>query len=483
MEAAFQEVSKQLQESIQSNLSSEAIGKAFVASIAAHGCGGRYDEHSFALASRVLSHAVFSFYRERAQAGSQENWFTSRPACNSTEETELGAIFKVRPADISAHLPPLHRASCILLPLRKSVHGHVSCALADSQAVFELARRRTTVVLLQAATELSNEAGTLARTSQSGSADQDTTTLTRLRTLPCTLLVEAIRLTPIHQVQFIVPLLQRAAFSAEVTEAQHTFTFGCRLLSDKVAQVEDAALLGSLTRWMCTVLPLEYRPAFNISKVINSTHPPHIEDVADGAVDSLGMAIDGEKYRLFWGLQSSLQAVDVLTAPDKWAACAAQIEEVLRTFEKPSQVCPLSASSSRVLSVHWPSVVPNIASCAQVDSSSSLANVGQGTVAFLTTASLLTLQTPDATFRRHILSEIMMLIFRGTLYNTEARDVPEKMVRSCSELLPRVRKALIATGTSGAAFTGPLPPFFATFTAMHTRDVRPAGYGILVFFV
>jgi hypothetical protein len=109
-----------------------------------------------------------------------------------------------------------------------------------------------------------------------------------------------------------------------------------------------------------------------------------------------------------------------------------------------------------------------------VDSSASLASAGQGTVAFLTSPSLLTLQLPDATFRRHILAEIMMLLYRGTRYNIEGKDVPEKMVNGCEGLLPRVRAAICAAGTSGEAFKG-LP--------WHLSAMRPSISLLMLNFV
>ena len=93
----------------------------------------------------------------------------------------------------------------------------------------------------------------------------------------------------------------------------------------------------------------------------------------------------------------------------------------------------------------------------QVDSSGSLATVGQNTVAFLTSASLLTMQLPDATFRRQVLAEIMILLHRGTEYHAEGKPVPEKMAKACEALLPRVRTALDATGASGPAFRSATP--------------------------
>jgi hypothetical protein len=191
---------------------------------------------------------------------------------------------------------------------------------------------------MQTATELGAEArkGALSAPSEGGDVEQ--IKMLRMRALPASLLLDAVRLTPIQQVQFFVPVVKCAGFVADTVDAQHLFTHGCRILIDKVSQLEDAALLGSLTRWMCTVIPLDHRPSLNISKIINNAHPVHIEDVPEGTLDSLGMTVDGAKYTQFWELQSSMQATDVLTSAEKWTACAAQVEVVLQAFEGPMQV-------------------------------------------------------------------------------------------------------------------------------------------------
>ena len=191
---------------------------------------------------------------------------------------------------------------------------------------------------LQIATELATEARQAAHTATSEGKEADASKLHCMRALPATLLLDAVRLTPIQQVQHFVPVMQRAGFVADIAETQQVFTHACRILIDKVAQVEDVALLGSLMRWMCGVLPIDHRPAMNISKVINASHLPLIEEVAEGALDSLGMAIDSERHARFWGLQANLQANDVLTSPDRWTQTAAQIETVLAAFAGPVQV-------------------------------------------------------------------------------------------------------------------------------------------------
>ena len=194
------------------------------------------------------------------------------------------------------------------------------------------------------ARELALEAGTAAHVrSSTGEAAAPDTGIARMRVLPAALLLDAVRLTPIQQVQHFVPVATRVGIKADISEAQQAFTHGCRILIDKVAQLEDAALLGSLMRWMCSVLPVDHRPAVNISKVINSAHAPQLEDVPEGAVDSLGIPVDAARHADFWRLQASVAATDVLTNAESWAACARQIETVLGAFASGVQVRPRCA--------------------------------------------------------------------------------------------------------------------------------------------
>jgi THO complex subunit 1 transcription elongation factor len=338
----------------------------------------------------------------------------------------------------------------------------------------------------QVATELAAEARRAAHAANADGQAADAARLAPMRALPTSLLLDAVRLTPIQQVQHFVPVVQRAGFVADIADAHNAFTHGCRVLIQKVSQLEDAALLGSLMRWMCTVLPVDHRPALNISNVINAeSHKPHVEEVAAGAVDSLGMAVDGQRYAQFWRLQESLQQADVLTTPERWTEAAAQIEAVLSAFDGPVQASFCASVPGEVVlcidiggqCAQWhllPVRLNDLAGLTpfssetvpltQVDSASSLASLGESTVAFLTSPSLLTLQLPDATFRRQVLSEVMMLLHRGTKYGAEgARDVPEKMARACDALLPRVRAAMDATGASGLHFRGALRPPWRTF--------------------
>jgi hypothetical protein len=191
--------------------------------------------------------------------------------------------------------------------------------------------------VLQIGTEL-HAASRKAARNKADTSDAEAAQLSRLRALPPSLLLEAVRLTPINQVELLVPVIKNAGFVADGPEAQNLFCNACRILIDKISQLKEAVLLGSVIRWIQTVLPIDHRPSLNISSAINMDHPVHVDDVPEGTLDSLGIAVDGERYRQFWQLQASLQAADVLSNAEAWTACVSRIEVVLKAFHGPIQV-------------------------------------------------------------------------------------------------------------------------------------------------
>jgi hypothetical protein len=98
----------------------------------------------------------------------------------------------------------------------------------------------------------------------------------------------------------------------------------------------------------------------------------------------------------------------------------------------------------------------------QVDASAALRTAGEGSVAFLSSPALLSLQLSDATFRRHLLVEIWILLERCLSYEVirptgmDAKFKPPavRVVDDCKQLLPRVVECLQATDPKcGGSFT------------------------------
>jgi hypothetical protein len=98
MEERFQLEVTRLKQQIESNLRSQAIAKGFIERLGTT-CSTkgalRFDDHAFALASRVLTHLVCTYFRACVDNKEKGNWFPPRAACNEETETALGALFKV----------------------------------------------------------------------------------------------------------------------------------------------------------------------------------------------------------------------------------------------------------------------------------------------------------------------------------------------------------------------------------------------------
>jgi hypothetical protein len=105
-----------------------------------------------------------------------------------------------------------------------------------------------------------------------------------------------------------------------------------------VVESEGAEQLGRISRWMLKHLPATYKPAANIGFAINTAHPVRVDEVPPNTTDSLGNAVDTERYTSFWSLQSIMYDADVLKDGNKWAQCVERIECVLAACSGPTQV-------------------------------------------------------------------------------------------------------------------------------------------------
>lgn len=99
-----------------------------------------------------------------------------------------------------------------------------------------------------------------------------------------------------------------------------------------------------------------------------------------------------------------------------------------------------------------------------MEGSAALKTASEGTVAYLSSPSLLTLQLQDVTFRRQQLVQIAMLLHYARICSSLAkpssklRAPPQKIHEDCVALQQRVFDLLKVTGSDGAAFEGVGPP-------------------------
>eukprot|EP00892_Ulva_mutabilis_P010514 jgi/Ulvmu1/7835/UM004_0065.1 len=247
------------------------------------------------------------------------------------------------------------------------------------------------------------------------------------------MLQDVVNVTHIDDIAACVDLLYESMSGIErVTGVQclGPFANACSVLQSKVVETEGEGQLGKIVRWMFKHLPDGYKPALNVGHNINMSHPVNIAAVPDSMLDSLGNPVDKEQYITFWSLQHSLYDVNVLYDGDKWGQCTQQIECVLKACSGPTQV----------------------------EGSAAFTTASEGTVAYLSSPSLLTLQLQDVTFRRQQLVQIAMLLHYAQTCasmdskNSKLRPPLPKIQEDCVALFQRVLEQLKRTGNDGEAF-------------------------------
>lgn len=137
-EQAFQTQLQRLQAAIGSDQPAQTVGKSFVQGISSSGAGPRFDEHDYALCSRVLTQCIYDFYNGCLQRKEAGNWFVPRETFAGQQgnegETELGVIFAVCPGILQASRENTLRFMSLLCCWWAGRHvsdsGHLN-ALAD----------------------------------------------------------------------------------------------------------------------------------------------------------------------------------------------------------------------------------------------------------------------------------------------------------------------------------------------------------------
>jgi hypothetical protein len=159
------------------------------------------------------------------------------------------------------------------------------------------------------------------------------------------MMCDIVHVTPVLEVTACTDVLQRSMeeysdFTLQRTAEIMAFSQACLALQALVVDSDGEEQLGRVIRWMAQHLPVSHRPAANIAFSLNTGHPVRVLDVPEGAVDSLGNAVDHDHYTTFWRLQTSLYDPEVLQSGDKWAECVKRIECVLASCVEPPQVRP-----------------------------------------------------------------------------------------------------------------------------------------------
>ncbi|GBF99688.1 hypothetical protein Rsub_12382 [Raphidocelis subcapitata] len=155
--------------------------------------------------------------------------------------------------------------------------------------------------------------------------------------------------------------------------------------------------------------------------------------VPPGAVDSSGQPVDALLYAATWGLQPLLANPRETATPDAWAKFVAGVRTVLAALSaQPAQVAAGATGAAG-------------------------AGGGEGTVGYLSSPQLFGLQLRDATFRRALLVQVLVLL-QAVQGPVKAADptLRAKQQPEAAALEAEVYAALEATPDDGKAFVAAL---------------------------
>lgn len=181
-------------------------------------------------------------------------------------------------------------------------------------------------------------------------------------------------------------------------KSQYTLLRTCNVLLKRLSKSQDAALCGRVLMFLSKFLPLTERSGVNMYGTFHTENVTHLEEVQEGDVDAEGKPIDVEFYKTFWGLQRWFADPLSALSPGAWDTISESLDVVLKKFA--SEPVTVSETSGGIGS-QWD-------------------NEGGASVKYLSSARLLSLQIRDATFRRHIL--IQSLILMGWIENPLLKD-------------------------------------------------------------
>jgi len=200
-------------------------------------------------------------------------------------------------------------------------------------------------------------------------------------------------------------------------KSQYTLLRTCNLLLKRLGS-RDAALCGRVLVFLAKFLPLTERSGVNIHGSFNVDNVTPLDDVREGDLDAEGRPVDVAFYKTFWGLQSWFADPRSALAPGACDAVMSAMQKVLARLQA-VKVTVTQTTQTTQTTTSQPkreTLPPPTALSASASSASS--------VKYLSSAGLLPLQMRDATFRRTVLVQCLILI--GWLENPLLKDFASK---------------------------------------------------------
>lgn len=228
---------------------------------------------------------------------------------------------------------------------------------------------------------------------------------------------------------------------AIMRRSHHTLLRTCTTLLKRLSKSQDALLCGRVFIFLAKFLPLTEKSGLNLSGAFHTENVTPLESDLEGKVDAEGNPIDAAFYAKFWGLQKWFSNPPSALASSAWQELSTALTSVLDKFD-----------ATKVLKV----TEGNGDGLMFVQPFKSRLDAPTTSVKYLTSARLLPLQLQDATFRRHIL--IQSLILLGWIERPFLKDWAEKAptgdtLEEVKQLQARVLSMLEATPEHGKQFT------------------------------
>ena len=189
-------------------------------------------------------------------------------------------------------------------------------------------------------------------------------------------------------------------------KSQYTLLRTCNLLLKRLGS-RDALLCGRVLVFLAKFLPLTERSGVNIHGSFNVNNVTPLDEVREGDLDAEGRPVDVSFYKTFWGLQSWFADPRSALEPGACDAVMESMQTVLKRF-RAVRVTVTGASS-----------ISSVSALATASGSAP-----SSSVKYLSSAGLLPLQIRDATFRRTVLVQCLILI--GWLENPLLKDFVSK---------------------------------------------------------
>lgn len=200
--------------------------------------------------------------------------------------------------------------------------------------------------------------------------------------VPAALMEQVLEATPVNECAAPFGYLEAKleAFRAPAVRQRASLTLqrACNTLLHRLSKSQDARLAGRVLLFLARLLPLMERSGVNLQGAFDAENATPVEEVEEGAEDSLGRPVDAAFYRAFWALQAAF--ADPPSAVARWQEVRRGVRAALdRLREEPVALTEAAASSLHI------------------------------SAKYLSGPRLLSLQLRDATFRRHFLVQCLIL--------------------------------------------------------------------------